>query len=270
MVTNQIILNRLHSVLLEILFQIDTICRDHNISYFLDSGSALGAVRHGGFIPWDDDIDVGMLREDYDRFLAIAPRCLDERFFLLTREVDDSYKQYHAKLVREFSVFPEEGNDKLVHKGIFIDLFPFDRIPNSRIKAKFRFIAQMNVTSLLRIKRQSIQSKSLSGRIMSLLLSFWSIESLERRRYRIWTGYNSQDTENVTCYLYKMQNRRRFLFFPADSLYPVKEISFEGHSFMIMNDTHSYLTIMYGDYMELPPMEKRETHLKEGIVFPEK
>ena len=270
MAANQIVLNKLHNVLLELLFQIDTICREHDISYFLDSGSALGAVRHGGFIPWDDDIDVGMLREDYDRFIEIAPCCLDDRFFLLTREVDDTYKQYHAKLVRERSVFPEDGNESLVHKGIYIDIFPFDRIPDNRICAKVRFFSQMNLTSLLRIKKKSMQSKSFYWRLLSFFLSVCSVELLERRRLKLWSGYNSHDVRNVTCYLYKMQNRKRFLFFPEDSIYPVKDISFEGHHFKIMNDPHTYLTIMYGDYMKLPPIEMRESHLKEGIVFPEK
>jgi hypothetical protein len=122
-------LDRLHEVQLEMLLEVDRICRHLGVAYQLGAGSLLGAVRHGGFIPWDSDIDVVMLRTAYRRFLREAPPLLDSRFFLQTWRSDPRFPACFAKVRRHNSVFRLAGGERTQHhQGIYLDIFPFDPV----------------------------------------------------------------------------------------------------------------------------------------------
>ena len=122
-------LRQLQLVELEVLLAIDKLCARYDIPYFLDSGSALGAMRHGGFIPWDDDIDIGMLREDYERFVAVALDELPEGYRLLTPDVTEGYAPMWAKVMREGTKFyTRETLEAGLDQGVFVDVFPYDRL----------------------------------------------------------------------------------------------------------------------------------------------
>ena len=123
-------LHRLHNVELEIMDEIHRICTKNNISYFLDSGSALGAIRHGGFIPWDDDMDIGLLREDYNRFIEIAKKELSDGFALQTFQNDANYYKLSAKIHKIGTFYPEEDAEDYKYQCIFVDVFPFDFAPD--------------------------------------------------------------------------------------------------------------------------------------------
>ena len=117
---------------LSILEEVDCICRKHAIPYWLDGGSLLGAVRHGGFIPWDDDIDLGMRLEDLKRFIQVAPAELGENLFLQTPESDPSSKEPIIKIRDLNSLYLESGDNLAAdyQKGLFIDIFPFIDYPS--------------------------------------------------------------------------------------------------------------------------------------------
>lgn len=268
MTDNNNTLKRLHGVLLEILIEFDRICRKHNIQYFLDSGTALGAVRHGGFIPWDDDIDVGMLRSEYDRFMEIAPEELSSLFYLQSREVDANYNKYHAKLRRRHTIFPEEGTDSFEERGIFIDIFPFDYISNNSVVANIELRLNIRFQRLLRIKKGGRYCNTLGKRLIGLLFVWCPASLLERLYYKFQRWHNVHPTNRVTSYLYKMQYKRKITF-PAKSIFPSKTCIFAGREFQIMNDANDYLTHMYSDYMALPPKEQRVYHFDGQIVFDE-
>jgi lipopolysaccharide cholinephosphotransferase len=126
-------LRQLHGVQLALLQEFDRVCRRLGIPYQIAAGTLLGAVRHGGFIPWDDDIDVILRRADYRRLLRQAPALLGEDYFLQSRRSDPAYGRHHAKLRRHGSVFRELQAPAAAHAGIFIDIFPFDPVaPRSR------------------------------------------------------------------------------------------------------------------------------------------
>jgi lipopolysaccharide cholinephosphotransferase len=139
-------LRQLHTVQLDLLLEFDRLCRRLGLRYQIAAGTLLGAVRHGGFIPWDDDIDVILRREDYRRLLRLGPALLADRFFLQSRRSDPEYRRHHAKLRRHGSVFREIEAAAGSHAGIFIDIFPFDPVaPRSRLwRWRCRLLCRLN------------------------------------------------------------------------------------------------------------------------------
>lgn len=138
-------LRQLHTMLYQILAEIDRVCKKHNIPYFIQGGSAIGAFYNKGIVPWDDDVDVGMTRENYNRFLELAPKELSSEYFLEWFGTEDNTPFYFAKVKRNNTLFVEEiWRHMDIHHGIFVDIFPYDRIPDSpllerlhRFEAKF-------------------------------------------------------------------------------------------------------------------------------------
>lgn len=122
----------------QILFELDKVCKKLEIPYFLVCGSALGAVKYGGFIPWDDDIDVAMYRQDYERFLQEAPARLPANLFLQNFKTDPGFPQIYSKLRNSNTTFIEKTAAKLpIHQGVFIDIFPLDGYPRKRFQQKW-------------------------------------------------------------------------------------------------------------------------------------
>lgn len=130
---------QLWAVLLDILCQIDTICKKHDIQYFLCGGTLLGAVRHKGFIPWDDDLDIMMKRNDYNRFCEIAPSELKNPYFFQSERTDPGHLLRHAKIRNSnttgmFKSFAQKGYN--INQGIFVDVFPLDNLPDDENERK--------------------------------------------------------------------------------------------------------------------------------------
>lgn len=260
------ILEKLHSVLFELLCEFDRICKKHNIQYFLDSGTALGAIRHGGFIPWDDDLDVGMMRSEYEKFLKVAPEEIGEKYVILSKKIDVAYKKYHIKLVRKNTIYPEIGNENYKYKGIFIDIFPFDKVSDNINKRKSDFKKDLLYKKLISLKTSKIYCTSIPKMLLHYFLKLVPINWLEMKMYTLWIQHNESESSYATCYLYKMLQNRNIVF-PISSLLPVKQIQFENKVFSIMHNYDNYLNIMYGEYMKLPPENKREFHCCGDIIF---
>ena len=263
---NDVILKQLHAALFEILCEFNRICQKHHIQYFLDSGTALGAIRHGGFIPWDDDIDVGMLRSEYDRFLKVVQDELSDNFFLLSRDSDPAYIKYHVKLVKKDTLFLEQGIENLKYPGIYIDIFPFDKVPETTRERGNFFSKVLNLRAIIRIKRLGNNNSNFFLKTMSILLKIVPLPLLEYYLDKVCKSYNNTTSRYVSCLFYKMLIGRD-LYFPITVLSPSIEINFEGRSFLIMNGYDEYLKIMYKDYMQLPPENKRPTHNPALVKF---
>jgi lipopolysaccharide cholinephosphotransferase len=260
-------LRKLQLVELEILEQIDAICTKYNISYFLDSGTALGAIRHGGFIPWDDDVDIGMLRDDYERFIRVAEKELAPQYCIQTRETEPNFGKYSAKVRKRGTVFPEKGSEKLAERGIFVDIYPFDYTDNSIRKANRHINNARKILLLLRFiqtdERRTLFVKRVMHRLASLILPE---KILENYYLKYCTKYSKTPTSNLTCFSYRMARDNNFIF-AFKEMVPSRRIQFEGKNFLIMNNSDYYLSIMYHDYMTLPPQEKRICHVSGDIVF---
>ena len=164
-----------------ILVEFDRICKKHNIKYILDGGTLLGAIRHSGFIPWDDDADVAMLRSEYNKFCKVCKKELDSRFFLETKKVNKKYPYAFAKLRLNGTIYKENFLNNLdVHNGIWIDIFPIDKTS----KLTFRLQTKLSLIwrSIRWKKTKEISCTSKHDRLfkfISLITPYWLINSCE-------------------------------------------------------------------------------------------
>lgn len=241
-------------IMLNLLKELDRVCKKNNIDYWLDGGTFLGAVRHKGFIPWDDDIDVCMLEEDYIKFFKIAKKELSENIFLQTKKTDKNYKWFpYVKLRDRNSIFIEHVQDIncLYHQGINLDIFVMDSFC-SKIKKFlkiYNFLSKIETIKIYKRKNSFIVFKK-------IILKF----KLNKLHYKF-----------SRLFLEKINNNSligyRYLFpqlFKYRDIFPLSEIEFEGHKFPCPNNADAYLKELYGDtYMELPPEKDRVWHAKE-------
>ncbi len=255
-------LGSLHRCQLLIAEEVKRLCQKHNIPYFIIAGTLLGAVRHGGFIPWDDDMDIGMLRSDYRRFLQVARRELSEKFFLQTVETDPGYGLPLAKVLLRGTVLTENTTSKnAAQKGIFVDIFPFDVCPEDSQKAamhnkktyfyKRLFLAKRGYT----IAKVGEWKKKLAYGILRVLAVFYSQKGLCRKLNREITRYNSEQSTRIVniagAYGYEKETILRQ--WVAETVM----LPFENTEFAAPAGYVAYLEAFYGDYMTPPPEDKR-------------
>lgn len=259
-------LELLHQCHLELLDEFDRVCDLLGLSYFLDSGTALGAVRHGGFIPWDDDVDVGMLREDYEIFMCEGQVLVGDKFFIQNRDTEPNYGKFGGKLRMNNTYFPDKSSVSFNNQGIYIDIYPFDFVSDDRDEALQDLSISRRFVRLVRLRDAKGDRKQLGKRIFSSFLQLLPKKWLDSKYERFCQKYNDKGTHYLTCYSYRMTNTMD-LIFPKDAMIPSKKIKFEDREYEIMNNPDVYLKTMYGDYMKLPPEDKRVCHLKGHIIF---
>jgi len=265
-------LEKIHELELRIACEIKRICEKNNIRYFLTAGTLLGAVRHAGFIPWDDDMDIGMLREDFIRFEEVCKTQLGEEFFLQTWDSDSDYPYSFAKVrlngTHIEEAFSQEGHS---HDGLFVDIFPFDNAPDDEKLRKKHARQYFFYKRLLWVKKgYGTNMKSESFRqlvrfyLFKLISLFFSYERGKAKFYKIQTKYNNIPTKKVVTdgsYKYNKECIERKW---VENLGPVK---FEDVEFLSYNEKEEYLTYFYGDYMKLPPEDKRNRHQRGSVDF---
>lgn len=254
---------------LKILQTVDECCHQLDVSYFVVGGTALGAVRHGGFIPWDDDIDIGMTRDNYNRFIIEAPRYLEKKnLFLQDFSTEKKCPYAWAKVRLNGTSFVEYCHRNLnIHQGIYIDIFPFDEVPLDIERQKEQYSV---VQHLLReyayhqtpdITEQPISVrlafKYFTRRIIYYLHQFKSIDTLNDKLKNNMTKYNGCGSGRYTCLLYP-----KFIeaYMTSDMILNPQKIKFENLEVLAPNEIEKYLTLFFGDYMKLPPENARIGH----------
>lgn len=203
-------LHQLHGVLYEILEQIVRICKKHQIPYFVIGGTAIGALYDQAILPWDDDVDLGMLREDYNRFLQIAPQELGDSYFLSTVESDPHSPYYFAKVKKEHTCFTDPLFPEVkMHPGIFVDIFPFDRIPDNKVLRRLQHEAVKFVNCCLMGKEAwlwphfgtcLVPTPSRRGRLACLLNRLIDTLLSKRCIYRMMVALQSAFNNRHTLY----------------------------------------------------------------------
>jgi lipopolysaccharide cholinephosphotransferase len=260
---------------LEILKEIIRICKENNIEYFLAGGTLLGAIRHRGFIPWDDDIDIIMVRDHYEKFLKIASKVLDKNYFLQTNKTDKNSPYQYAKIRKNNTKFEEWLIRGIkMHKGIFVDIFPYDNIPNNRTEQykqfkKVQFYNKMILykkTSSISEKPSNIKMmlKSIIRRMIFYFMHIIPSRFLENKLYEVMTMYNTQKTQLKACLLHPVFMGE---FMSEDDLYPFQEADFENIKALVPKNYNRNLTNHYGEYMKLPPKDKQYGHRPYILEF---
>lgn len=258
-------LRKLQIAQLSILLEIKRICEKHQISYSLIAGTMLGAVRHQGFIPWDDDIDVGMLRSDYIKFLNVCKLELQDQFFLQTRETDINYGGSFAKIRINNTICKFKGTEHLdIHHGIWVDIFPYDNAPNNIIaKTLHKYVLRWLYAAVFE-KYNYFPDKGkihyVIYKISALPFLTWEKCKVMELLERVEQYYYSENTDNVvlsaSSYSYNKE------YFPKKILDELIDVEFEKYMFPIVSAYDARLSKIYGDYMRLPPVEKRNKNIE--------
>ena len=256
---------------LAVMVEIDRICRENKIGYFICGGTMLGYVRHGGFIPWDDDIDIGMLREDYNQFLAVAKEQLSDEFFLQTRESDSLIPYLFSKVRLNNSEYITSYNvDRNFHKGICVDIFPFDKVPVAEkdlrnhmnkvmAKSKAHNKVANNQIPPPAIKEPIRSPSSLIARLIGLLQrrKYWSksLADTQKQYDEAVTALNDCDKyTSVASFV------PTFTMTRLEDLVPYQNVSFENVQLLAPAKPEVFLKMQYGDYFALPPLHQQRGH----------
>lgn len=272
----QATLRRLQMVELEILEAIDSVCREHGITYFLDSGTVLGARRHGGFIPWDDDIDLGMPREDYERFLEVAPAALGERFCVTCSRTNPRQAALFAKVMLTGTRFvTDETEEAGFDQGVFVDIFPYDAVcaeSNAAKRQRKRCMMWQSISYLYHSKHIVVPHKGAMGTIEAIVcrVAHYAVRALFSPE-RINRGFDK------VAMIAKDDSRSDMLMassyaatepFPKSMLLPPSVICFEGKEFFAPADVEGYLHTQYGQtWNQLPPEDQRRNHVPKELYL---
>lgn len=235
---------------LNILIKVDQFCRENNLRYSLGGGTLLGAVRHKGFIPWDDDIDIMMPRPDYDKFVR-SFNGYDEDLTCEAYELNKKHRYICGKVYNNKTV--QEEPNAIKNIGIFIDIFPIDGFPSNESHRK-TFLRKVFLWEGIFCLKQSKHNGSLKKICIKLILSIIPASYINNKLNKLLTKYPFSTTpySGAVCGSYREKE-----CYKSDLFTQYTELEFEKQKFMSIQDYHSYLIQHYGDYMKLPPENKR-------------
>ncbi len=263
------ILQHIKDVELLILKDFIDICDENNIDYYLFFGTEIGAVRHQGFIPWDDDIDVIMFREDYEKFLKIMEEKGCEKYTVYDIRYNEQYFFQFGRLSLNGTYWAEYWDSQVDFKmGLHIDLFILDKVPNNKFKRLLymrRCLLLCKFCSISSIKIE--EGSSLVKTVANVLHSIFNIIGLTPKHYqkkllKLFTKYENDDYEYYADLTMNEQP-----YFRIEDFKPAKLVKFEDIYAKIPNNQEATLGQIFGDYMQLPPEEERVAHILNEIDF---
>ncbi|MBR3606318.1 MAG: LicD family protein [Lachnospiraceae bacterium] len=246
---------KIWAVLIDLLIKFDEVCKKNGLKYFLMYGSLLGAVRHKGFIPWDDDLDVGMLREDYEKLFKIGEKEFNFPYFFQTPYTDKGTYYSMAKL--------RNSNTCCVHdsfryaefnQGLTLDIFPFDNCDLNEIEKNFNIIKEINIDNSSYMRKANPHLCGEEARRVDKVRDIDPLKQWEKMS-SIATKYK-KPTEYVICAVSTIYNWKKQVFLYQE-LKELIEMEFEGLLFPVPKEYEKVLTKLYGTYEEFPPLEER-------------
>lgn len=268
------LLDKIHRTELDIMREIDRICRKYNLTYFLSFGTLLGAIRHHGFIPWDEDMDIMMPREDYEQFLKIAPNELPERMMIDAHSCNPNYFNPFAKVRNKNTLFAIRALQNYDGpQGLWIDIFPMDYADEHNAEDTVKRGRDIAICRAgICIKRGIFKWDALPAKrrpvyhLLSLLPEFLLWKQIDKAHLK------HKGEKNMYVILgADYQHERRPM--PMEWFFPPKEADFEGEKFFIPANSDAVLTQAYGDYMRIPPKDRQITfypmkiRLEDGVLY---
>lgn len=263
-------INKLHKIDIEILKEVVNICDKNNLKYYMIGGTMLGAIRHKGFIPWDDDIDLGLPRDDYEKFLSIAPTLLSKRLSVVNFKTDPDYPYYITRIQDTDTKVIEiryKHENKFTHASI--DLFPLDGTPNNLLLRKLYYLRILMHRAMMSLHyKKGIDSERKRSVLEGLFLKMMTKLPTDK----MFNAFNQKSSIDKILKKYKMCEsgytgnimgayRTREIvptkFYGKDSFYQFENMNLRGFE---MYD--EYLKHIYGDYMKIPSEENRKTHFE--------
>ncbi len=235
--------------MLELLLEVDRICRKHHISYWLSSGTLIGAARHGGFIPWDDDLDIEMMLPDYRRLMAILPQELPNTMALQTHQTDPSYFFCYAKVRDRRSILNEGNNYDRVwrEQGIYIDIFPMEKQ-----RLWVHKLSEATIGHMYKVWRTSTDDRKALRTVQRIFnLNVRWLHPAYRVLNRLLGGHIITSGLGIPYHNPRLE---------AD-IFPLSTLSFEGYDLPVPHDYDHHLRLIYGDYMQLPDLNSISSHV---------
>ena len=244
---------------LEILLYIDEFCKQHNIEYFLNYGTLLGAVRHKGFIPWDDDIDITMTRENYDKFIKTFKQDTS-KYKMISLETDKNYFNNFIKIHNSETTILYNDLAKGYESGIFVDIFPLDKFKNKKIINISYFFVSLKYLSFNK-KENVVYNDSKIKDILRLTV-WYLVKPINPKFFaniieRLIKLYSS-DSPTFSAFIISKNKEKDIL--PLNTGKKLTQLEFEGHLFPAPENYDEVLTYLYNDYMTIPKKEDQVTH----------
>lgn len=262
----------IQKVIYEILADFDTVCREAGIEYLLCGGSALGAVREKGFIPWDDDADICIPRKDYDRFFELFTNRFSNKYFIQKLSLDSGYDLTFTKIRKKGTKLVEIYDPEPEKSGIFIDVYAVENVPDNPVLRFFHghvsdFLYLCCSCVRMKGKKEVFDKyitdpkakKLIKFKIMlGKLLGFFTIQ----KWCTLALNWSSKCKNSNSKYVTFPDGRNHYFgeMCRRSSFFPAKEAEFSGLRLFVMSDPSEYLTKLYGDYMSAPPVNMREHH----------
>ncbi len=254
-------MNDLQKVELELLKVFIDICNKLNLNYFLVCGSCLGAARHGGFIPWDDDMDVGMYREDFNKFMEQAPALLPEGIFLQNYKTDPKFPLIFAKLRNSSTTYVEKTCSHLdIHHGVFIDIFPLDGYPTDPAEIKklsfYEKYYNWLKSAVFELEPNATFMKKVFHKVLRMFGYHKRTGSIISKIKAMKEKYPVAESDVIR----DLGTSHKSKVIPKKYFGNGQEILFEGMTVRVPENCDGYLTCLYGDWREVPPPEKQTGH----------
>ena len=264
-------LRKVQMVQLEIAKEVKRVCEENNIKYFFFFFTLLGAIRHKGFIPWDDDLDIAMLKEDYDKFVAIAPTAFKPEYELQTWHTDDSFPNEFAKVRKKGTLYIEGKASPEKEVGIYIDIIVYINFPDTEPEMKITHSKMLTLHRVLLMKCKyrpwyesgSINWKKRIGYLYYQFRSLFSSYDQLVKRFEAIQNRFPDSTEN----LHGMTETEKYSPLKREWYKDTMMMEFEDDLFAVPKGYDGYLSVCYGDYMQLPPEDERENRHQIIKIF---
>ena len=241
----------IQAYLLDMLVDVDRILRESNVTYHLDGGTAIGAVRHKGFIPWDDDVDIEIDYKDEEAFVKAMEKLPKEKYFLLKPfSLDWPFEFYKIKLNGTEAIEVDQGNTR-IHRGLSIDVFVYKDFPTSPMRKRLYYLV-MDFNKAIELAYRPCYGKKYLDPVQKIM------RTILIANYKILDMITEKDTNKTLC---------RLSFLPKNIEYEKEwtagtiEQEFEGKKFLAFAEYDKVLGTYFGDYMTLPPEDKRKRHI---------